>query len=132
MGLLAAVLLITKSGDIGAYLIGSRFGKNALLPRISPKKTVEGAAGGLIFSIISALICKPILGFGYFHLVILGICMGILGQLGDLSESLIKRDCEVKDSGKIFPGMGGVLDEIDSLLFVAPVFYFYMSVILLR
>lgn len=132
MGLLAAVLLITKSGDIGAYLIGSRFGKNALLPRISPKKTVEGAAGGLIFSIIAALICKPIFGFGYFHLVILGICMGILGQLGDLSESLIKRDCEVKDSGRVFPGMGGVLDEIDSLLFVAPVFYFYMSVILLR
>jgi len=130
MGLLAVVLLITKSGDIGAYLIGSRFGRNALLPRISPKKTVEGAIGGLIFSILMAFICKPILGFGYLHLIILGICMGLLGQLGDLSESLIKRDCEVKDSGKIFPGMGGVLDEIDSLLFVAPVFYFYMSVIL--
>ena len=130
MGLLAAVLLITKSGDIGAYLIGSRFGKNALLPRISPQKTVEGSIGGLAFSVLMALICKPILGFGYLHLVILGICIGILGQLGDLSESLIKRDCEVKDSGKVFPGMGGVLDEIDSLLFVAPVFYFYMSVVL--
>jgi phosphatidate cytidylyltransferase len=130
MGLLAAVLLITKSADIGAYLIGSRFGKIPLLPRISPKKTVEGAIGGLIFSILAALICKPILGFGYLQLAILGVCMSILGQLGDLSESLIKRDCEVKDSGKIFPGMGGVLDEIDSLLFVAPAFYFYMSVIL--
>ncbi|MDD2680458.1 MAG: phosphatidate cytidylyltransferase [Candidatus Omnitrophica bacterium] len=130
MGLLAAVLLITKSGDIGAYLVVSRFGKHALLPRISPKKTVEGALGGLIFSIIAALICKPIFGFGYFHLIMLGIGMGLLGQLGDLSESLIKRDCEVKDSGRIFPGMGGVLDEIDSLLFVAPVFYFYMSAII--
>ena len=130
LGLLAVVLLITKSGDIGAFLVGSRFGKTPLLPRISPKKTVEGSIGGLIFNILTALLCKPILGFGYSHLIILAICMGVLGQLGDLSESLMKRDCEVKDSGKIFPGMGGVLDEIDSLLFVAPVFYFYMSVVL--
>jgi phosphatidate cytidylyltransferase len=130
LGLLAIVLLITKSGDIGAFLIGSRFGKTPLLPRISPKKTVEGSIGGLIFNILTALICKPFLGFGYAHLIILAVCMGLLGQLGDLSESLMKRDCEVKDSGKIFPGMGGVLDEIDSLLFVAPVFYFYMSVVL--
>ena len=130
LGLLAVVLLITKSGDIGAYLVGSRFGKTALLPRISPKKTVEGALGGLIFNVLTALICKPILGFSYLHLIFLALCMGVLGQLGNLSESLIKRDCEVKDSGKIFPGMGGVLDEIDSLLFVAPVFYFYMSVVL--
>ncbi|MFA5062731.1 MAG: phosphatidate cytidylyltransferase [Candidatus Omnitrophota bacterium] len=130
LGLLAAVLLITKSGDIGAYLVGTSFGKLPLMPRISPNKTVEGSLGGLFFSVLAAFVCKPFLGFSYFHLVILGVCMGILGQLGDLSESLIKRDCEVKDSGKIFPGMGGILDEIDSLLFVAPVFYFYMSVVL--
>jgi len=130
LGLLALVLLITKSGDIGAYLVGSRFGKTPLMPRISPKKTIEGSIGGLIFNIIIALICKPFFSFGYFNLIVLAICMGLLGQLGDLSESLIKRDCEVKDSGNIFPGMGGVLDEIDSLLFVAPVFYFYMSVVL--
>ncbi|MDO8661965.1 MAG: phosphatidate cytidylyltransferase [Candidatus Omnitrophota bacterium] len=130
LGLLAAVLLITKAGDIGAYLVGSRFGRTALLPRISPKKTIEGSLGGLVFNILTALACKPFLGFGYFHLIVLALAMGVLGQLGDLSESLIKRDCEVKDSGRIFPGMGGVLDEIDSLLFVAPVFYFYMSVAL--
>ncbi|MFA5096574.1 MAG: phosphatidate cytidylyltransferase, partial [Candidatus Omnitrophota bacterium] len=97
---------------------------------ISPHKTVEGSIGGLAFNMLTALACRPFLGFGYFHLIALGLCMGVLGQLGDLSESLIKRDCEVKDSGNIFPGMGGVLDEIDSLLFVAPVFYFYMSVVL--
>jgi len=130
LGLLALVLLITKSGDIGAYLVGSRFGKTPFMPRISPKKTIEGSIGGLIFNVLTALICKPFFDFGYLHLIVLAVCMGLLGQLGDLSESLIKRDCEVKDSGKIFPGMGGVLDEIDSLLFVAPVFYFYMSVIL--
>jgi len=64
------------------------------------------------------------------HLALIGLAMGILGQLGDLSESLIKRDCEVKDSGKILPGMGGMLDELDSLLFTAPVFYFYISIFL--
>ena len=130
LGLLAAVLLITKSGDIGAYLIGSRFGKIPFMQRISPKKTLEGAIGGLVFNILAGFASKPLLGFNYMHLLGLSICIGILGQLGDLSESLIKRDCQVKDSGRIFPGMGGVLDEIDSLLFVVPVYYFYLSVII--
>lgn len=128
--LLASVLLMTKLGDIGAYLIGSRFGKAPLMPRISPKKTVEGAIGGLIFSLLGALASKLFLDFSYLHLAIMGIVLGALGQLGDLSESLIKRDCGVKDSGNILPGMGGVLDELDSLLFTAPVFYFYISIIL--
>ena len=132
LGLLASVLLITKSCDIGAYLIGSRFGKTRMVSRISPNKTVEGAIGGMFFSIFSALACRPFLGFSYLHLIVLGIGISLLAQLGDLSESLIKRDCEVKDSGNIFPGMGGILDEIDSLLFTAPAFYFYMSVVLLR
>ncbi len=126
LGLLVCVLLITKLGDIGAYFIGSRLGKTPLMPRISPKKSVEGAIGGLAFSIIGALISRNFLHFGYVHIITMGITLGILGQLGDLSESLFKRDCQVKDSGNILPGMGGVLDEIDSLLFTAPVFYFYM------
>ncbi|MCX5711149.1 MAG: phosphatidate cytidylyltransferase [Candidatus Omnitrophica bacterium] len=130
MGLLTAVLLMTKLGDIGAYFVGSRLGKNPLLPRISPKKTVEGSIGGLIFSVIGGLVCKPFLPFSYLHLAFLGLGCGIIGQLGDLSESLIKRDCQVKDSGNIIPGMGGILDEIDSILFTAPAFYFYMSVVL--
>ncbi|MFA5436972.1 MAG: phosphatidate cytidylyltransferase [Candidatus Omnitrophota bacterium] len=132
LGLFAAVLLITKTCDIGAYLIGSWFGKHPLAPSISPNKTVEGALGGSAFSVLAALVCKPLLNFNYLQLVILGVSISILAQLGDLSESLIKRDCQVKDSGRIFPGMGGALDQIDSLLFTAPVFYFYMSVVLLR
>lgn len=128
LGLLATVLLITKLGDIGAYLIGVRFGKTPLIPRISPKKSIEGSAGGLLFSVLGALVSSAFLSFNWLHLVILGILLGSLGQMGDLSESLIKRDCRVKDSGVIFPGIGGVLDSIDSLLFTAPAFYFYMQI----
>jgi phosphatidate cytidylyltransferase len=127
---LAAIILITKSSDIGAYIIGSRFGRHCLIPRISPKKSVEGCIGGVLFSIFTAILSKPFLGFTYSHLIVMGLALGILAELGDLSESLIKRDCQVKDSGVLFPGMGGILDIIDSLLFTAPVFYFYMSNIL--
>jgi len=130
IGLLGTVLLITKLGDIGAYLVGSRFGKTPLMPRISPKKSVEGAMGGLLFSILGALASKLFINFTYLHLISMGIFLSVLGQLGDLSESLMKRDCQVKDSGSIFPGLGGILDAIDSLLFTAPVFYFYISVVL--
>jgi len=129
LGFLAVLLLITKLGDIGAYLVGSRWGRQPLMPHISPKKTIEGALGGLLFSVLGALVSKPFLPFGYGQLLLIAIGLGILGQLGDLSESLLKRDCQIKDSGSIFPGMGGVLDQIDSLLFTAPVFYFYLSVI---
>lgn len=132
LGLFFSVILITKLGDIGAFLIGSRFGKTPLIPRISPKKSVEGAVGGLIFSILGALISKPFLGLPYLSLVVVGTFLGILGQLGDLSESLMKRDCQVKDSGSIFPGLGGVLDLVDSLLFTAPAFYFYISTFMLK
>jgi phosphatidate cytidylyltransferase len=100
------------------------------MPRISPKKSVEGALAGLIFNILGALASRQFLNLPIPYLVSLGIIMGILGQLGDLSESLMKRDCQVKDSGRVIPGMGGVLDIIDSLLFTAPVFYFYMSTVL--
>jgi phosphatidate cytidylyltransferase len=141
IGLILAVIFITKLGDIGAYFIGSRFGRTPLIPRISPKKTVEGAVGGLIFSILGAFISRPFFpAFGgipqgrenvaHLHIIFMGISLGILAQLGDLSESLMKRDCQVKDSGRILPGMGGALDFIDSLLFTAPAFYFYMSIIL--
>ena len=126
-GYLAALILITKSSDIGAYLVGSRVGRHKLLPRISPKKTVEGLVGGLLFGILTAMLCRPFLGFSYLHLAVLGLAIALIAELGDLSESLIKRDCQVKDSGLLFPGLGGILDLIDSLLFTAPAFYFYMS-----
>jgi len=129
LGFLAALLLITKLGDIGAYVVGRSFGRHLLIPRISPNKTIEGALGSFIFSLIGALISMAFLDFGYLHLILIGAGLSILGQLGDLSESLLKRDCGVKDSGNLIPGMGGMLDEIDSLLFTAPVFYFYLSAI---
>jgi len=126
--LCAFLILVTKGGDIGAYIIGSALGRHALIPRISPRKSIEGFAGGIIFSFVLALLFKPFLDFvPFYHIVILGFLLGVLAQMGDLSESLMKRDCGVKDTGTIFPGLGGALDVLDSLLFTAPVFYFYVT-----
>lgn len=129
--LAAFVILVTKSGDVGAYIIGSAMGRHALIPRISPKKSKEGMAGGLIFSLAAAVASRALLPFQLtpFQLISLGLLLGLVGQIGDLSESLMKRDCGVKDSGKGLPGLGGVLDMIDSLLFTVPMFYFYIKVI---
>lgn len=130
--LAAFLLLVTKGGDIGAYIIGSLVGKHTLIPRISPKKTVEGVIGGLVFSFILAVASKAYLGFVHFgHIAALGILLGVLGQIGDLSESLIKRDCGVKDTGFYFPGLGGAMDILDSLLFTTPIFYYYIKIFIL-
>ncbi|MBF0478592.1 MAG: phosphatidate cytidylyltransferase [Candidatus Omnitrophica bacterium] len=132
--LLAFVLLVTKFGDVGALLIGKVLGKHPLLPTVSPKKTIEGGLGGLLMSAFIALLAfklmPPELGLTLWQVVLMGAALGIIGQLGDMSESQIKRDCNVKDSGKLMPGLGGVLDMIDSLLFAVPVFYFFISAIL--
>ena len=129
--LLGFILLVTKSADIGALLIGSSFGKHPLLPKVSPNKSVEGTLGAVLMSACTALIFRSFLpstlDLPFWQIFFMGAFFGGLGQLGDLSESLIKRDCGVKDSGKFLPGMGGVLDIIDSLLFSAPAFYLYMS-----
>ena len=129
--LLGFILLVTKSSDIGALIIGSNFGKHPLLPKVSPNKSVEGTLGAVLIAACTALIVRPllpvILNLPWWQVFFMGAFFGCLGQLGDLSESLIKRDCGVKDSGKFLPGMGGVLDVIDSLLFSAPAFYLYMS-----
>jgi phosphatidate cytidylyltransferase len=128
------IVAVTKCGDIGALLIGSWLGKHPLLPQVSPNKSVEGTVGGLICSSVVAVLCSSLLpSMSYFtpgYVALMGCFFGGLGQLGDLSESLIKRDCNVKDSGNIVPGIGGILDIIDSLLFSAPAFYLYMSVVL--
>jgi len=125
--LVALLLLITKGGDIGAYAVGSLAGRHPLIRRISPSKTWEGLGGGLLFSVTAAVALKPIFSeIPLWHLISLGLLLGALGQLGDLSESLIKRDCQVKDSGSILPGMGGMLDVLDSLLFTSPICYFYI------
>ncbi len=133
--LLGFILLVTKCGDMGALLVGSKFGKHPLLPRISPNKTIEGGLGNLLFSVLAAVLGSQLIpaqfGFSLGHIALMGAFFGGMGQLGDLSESLIKRDCNVKDSGKFLPGQGGVLDAIDSILFSAPVFYFYISSVVL-
>lgn len=129
--LVAFILLVTKSGDVGAFLIGSKFGKNPLIPKVSPKKSVEGSIGALAVSSAVAVACQSFLpasvDFPVWQVALMGAFFCALGQLGDLSESLIKRDCGVKDSGKLLPEFGGVLDMIDSLLFALPAFYLYIS-----
>lgn len=125
------LILVTKLGDAGAYIIGNLIGRHTLVPRISPRKTIEGSIGATLVSIIVAVLAQPLLGtqqiFGQAPTlvlcIIMGLILGIVGQLGDLAESLLKRDCQVKDSGTLLPGLGGVLDVIDSLLFTAPIFY---------
>jgi phosphatidate cytidylyltransferase len=121
---------------MGALLVGSKIGKHPLLPRVSPNKTIEGSIGSFAFSVIAAILAKSLLppecNFSVVHVALIGLFFGGIGQLGDMSESLIKRDCNVKDSGKLLPALGGVLDAIDSLLFSAPAFYFYMAQVLMR
>ena len=134
--LLGFILLITKCGDMGALLVGSKIGKHPLLPRVSPNKTIEGSIGSFIFSAVAAILARSLLpaeiNFSLTHVVLIGLFFGGIGQLGDMSESLIKRDCNVKDSGKLLPALGGVLDAIDSLLFSALAFYFYMAQVLMQ
>jgi phosphatidate cytidylyltransferase len=126
--LVAFLVVVTKSADIGAYLAGNFLGRTELIPRISPKKTKEGTIGGILFSVLVAMTLGRFLtDFHLSHLAVLGVLLAVLGQVGDLAESLIKRDCGVKDSGLYFPGIGGVLDLIDSLLFTTPVFFFYVK-----
>lgn len=125
--LVSFLLLVTKLGDVGAYITGTNFGRRFLITRISPKKTLEGAIGGFIFSLSAAAISKLYLkDIDLIHLLALGGLLGVLAQVGDLCESLIKRDCGVKDSGAYLPGLGGVLDIIDSIIFVGPIFYYYI------
>jgi phosphatidate cytidylyltransferase len=131
------LVVVTKFTDIGAYLIGSSLGRHKMIPRISPKKTWEGTAGGLLFAIGGSLLCLYVMpdklsadGMKVTHAVVLGVLLGCAAVIGDLAESLIKREAGVKDSSTILPGHGGCLDMIDSLLFTAPLLYVYMRLVL--
>jgi len=122
------LILVTKFGDTGAYLIGTRWGRHKLIPRLSPNKSMEGGLAGLVFSVCIAFLISFLLpGMKPLNIAVIGFSLGVLAQVGDLAESLLKRDCQVKDSGKSIPGLGGVLDTIDSLIFTAPFFYFYLK-----
>ncbi len=125
--LVAFLVLVTKSSDVGAYLAGRKWGRTFLLERVSPQKTLEGAVGGFLVSLGVGLLFSPLVeGLNFLEKFFLIMLLAIISQLGDLFESLIKRDCQVKDSGRLLPGMGGVLDVIDSLIFSAPTCYLYI------
>ncbi|HEY7092952.1 MAG TPA: phosphatidate cytidylyltransferase [Ktedonobacterales bacterium] len=134
---LLVLLLTIWANDAADYLTGHYFGKTKLAPKVSPAKTWEGFAGGLVMSVISVfvvtfvadLVLAPAsqLHLPWYHALALGVLICVFGTIGDLAESLLKRGAKVKDSGAIFPGHGGVLDRADSLLFAAIVVYFYAA-----
>jgi phosphatidate cytidylyltransferase len=121
------LLVIVMAGDTGAYYVGSTIGKRKLYPVVSPNKSIEGSLGGLIGSMAGAFIAKATFfsGLSIFDCIATSLLLGGLGQLGDLFESMLKRSFGVKDSGRIFPGHGGMLDRLDSILFAAPAAFLY-------
>lgn len=123
---LTLVIFVPKCGDIGAYFTGRFLGRHQMTPVLSPKKTWEGLAGGLAAAVattaaIQYLGAEPVLRGGPAAVVGFGLSVGVAGVLGDLAESLVKRDCQHKDASQVVPGFGGVLDVVDSVLFAAPV-----------
>jgi len=118
---------VTWAGDTAAYLSGVALGRHKLIPRISPNKSVEGAVGGLLGAALMGWLCAETFAAFITPLTgaLLGLVAGGCGMLGDLVESLIKRDVGIKDSATLLPGHGGILDRFDSLLFTAPVLYYY-------
>jgi phosphatidate cytidylyltransferase len=131
--LVLSLFVIMWAGDTGAFVVGKWLGRRPLT-KISPRKTMEGSLGGLVFSMLLAVGCKYFLlpELSVNHAIWLGALIGIMGQIGDLAESLLKRSAKVKDSGSILPGHGGMLDRLDSLLFGAPAMYYYVYFVLNR
>lgn len=130
-------IVVTWATDTGAYLFGRLFGRRKLIPSVSPAKTVEGSLGGLLVAVLGAwlyvrFVLEPVaqLSIVPAGIIAFGILVGIVGQIGDLAESLLKRDSGVKDSSKLLPGHGGILDRFDSLLFVLPVAYLVLGYLL--
>jgi len=128
------LLLVTKFSDMGAYVTGSLFGRHKLVPHISPHKSWEGLAGAVVFALGGSfglwyLIPDKLAVFQPMDLLVLGVLLGLAAVIGDLAESIVKRSTEAKDSGGLLPGIGGVLDLIDSVLFTAPIMFFYMRLV---
>jgi phosphatidate cytidylyltransferase len=128
------LIAITKFSDMGAYLTGSVIGKHQMIPHISPKKTWEGFAGALFFSLLASwglfkLMPNKLSALNWTHATVLGLLLGFAAVIGDLAESIVKRSTGVKDSGNFLPGIGGALDLIDSLLFTAPLLFFYLRLV---
>ena len=130
--LLIYLLAVTKFSDVGAYVIGSLCGRHKMIPRISPGKTWEGFVGALATSLVISVTMVKLLGhrmpqIDLFDSAVLGLLLPLVSVVGDLAESVVKRDASIKDSGNTIPGIGGALDLIDSILFTAPVLYFYLE-----
>lgn len=130
-------ILVTKFSDVGAYVVGSLVGRHKMIPRISPGKTWEGFAGALLVSTLVSVVFAQALserlsGMTLPHAIVLGVLLGATAVVGDLIESVFKREAGVKDSGNRFPGIGGILDLLDSLLFNAPLMYLYLRHVLTR
>jgi len=130
-------ILVTKFSDSGAYVVGSLFGRHKMIPRISPGKTWEGFAGAIVLSTLASVLFahfagEKLTGMNWKHAILLGILLSVAAVIGDLIESLFKREAGVKDSGRYFPGIGGILDLLDSLLFNAPLMYLYLRHVLTR
>ena len=128
MGHVVVFLVAAKTGDSGAYFVGTRWGRHKLAPRTSPNKTVEGTLGGLAASVVATLLAAWLLrlGGGAGFWAMFGLLVGAVGQVGDLVESALKRSAGVKDSANLVPTFGGVLDVIDSPLLSAPVAYWLL------
>jgi phosphatidate cytidylyltransferase len=125
-GLYLGAVVVTVAADIAAYFGGRRWGRHALAPKVSPGKTIEGLAAGAVAAIVAGLVFGHWVTpwGGFYHGLLLGVAVAILAPIGDLFESLIKRDLEVKDSGTVLAGHGGLLDRFDSLLLVLPATYY--------
>lgn len=125
---LVMILLAIWICDSAAYFVGSRFGKNLLAPKISPNKTIEGAIGGIAAGILTTWVCQMtfVKSLSVQDALIIGLIVGVFGQLSDLFESMFKRDAGVKDTSPLLPGHGGILDRFDSEMLVMPAVYFYL------
>jgi phosphatidate cytidylyltransferase len=129
------LILVTKFTDMGAYFFGMLFGRHPMAPHISPKKTWEGFAGAMVGALVGsfglyALIPERLALFSWGDVAFLGAFLGFAAIVGDLAESIIKRSTQAKDSSHVLPGIGGTLDLVDSILFTAPLLYFYMRLVL--
>jgi phosphatidate cytidylyltransferase len=127
---LALAIFVPKCCDIGAYFAGRFLGRHPMTPVLSPKKTWEGAGGGLLAAVGAALVIdriEPVVVGGWLGEVGFGLTMGVAAMLGDLAESLVKRDCRRKDASQSVPGFGGILDVIDSVIFAAPVAWLWIG-----
>lgn len=144
--LLFHLLLVTMMSDVGAYVVGKTMGRHKLVETVSPNKSIEGCLGGLVFAILASLLAGSLFNVGVtpstaitveqaahaslWHRVMIGILLGVCGQVGDFGASIFKRESELKDYGRLFPGHGGVLDRFDTLIINAPLLYLYVQLAL--